>query len=245
MKLKSLFKAMSILGLAFCVNAANAQILEVGTEAGYEPFEFIDENDEFVGFDIDVMNAIAEAQGAKVEFINLPFDLLLTSLKADELHAAISTISITDERKAMYDFSRPYFKGGISMLVKSNTPYTNVNDLKNKTICAQEGTTSFEIAKSLTNKVVGVVIRDDGLTNLKSNKCEALIDDLPVNLYYLSKNNVTDLKDLGNIEAEYYGIAVTKGDTQTLNFINEGLSKIEASGKLQELKVKWFGNSIE
>lgn len=245
MKFKPLTKAMAVLGFAFCANMANAQLLEIGTEAAYEPFEYIDENDNFVGFDIDLVNAIAEVQGFQVEFVNLPFDILLTSLKADELDAVISSLSITSERQAIYDFSKPYFKAGISILVKSNSGFTSINDLRNKRICAQSGTTSYEAASKITNNIVETSFREQSLDFLRTNKCEALADDLPINLYYLSTNNITDLKNLGNLEAEYYGIAVTKGNDATLKLINDGLSKLEASGKLHELKVKWFGNSVE
>ena len=125
--------------------------LKVATEPAFPPFESqAATGGGLEGFDIDLMNAIGEAAGLKVEFESLPFDGIIPALKAGTVDAAISAMTITAERAEAVSFSRPYFKAGLAIAVKAgDTATTSLDALKGKRIAVQIGTTGAAEAKKV------------------------------------------------------------------------------------------------
>ena len=225
--------------------AAGVRKIVVATDSTWPPMEYVDENKKIVGFDIDLMDAIAAAAGFTVEYKSVAWDGIFAGVAADKYDAIISSVTITDERKEQMDFSDSYINAGQILVVKSDsTGVTTLKDLMGKTVGAQIGTTgSFEV-----EKVSGVTLKtydEIGLAfeDLYNGRIQAVVCDTPVAADYALQNEKYkgSLKIVGEpFTEEYYGIVVKKGNKELLDLINAGLKKVEDSGKLAELQKKWL-----
>jgi len=217
--------------------------IRVATDATWPPFEYVDEETmEIVGFDIDLMTAIAEKEGLEIEFINVAWDPLLAGIAQCQYDAAISSISILPERVGKMLFSDPYFEAGQLVAVRiDNTDIADKDDLGGKVVGAQIGTTgSFEV-----DKIAGATLKtydDIGLAfqDLMNGQIDAVVADNPLALGYVGKNP-DKLKNAGGVfTEENYGIAVAKGKTELLEKINKGLRVVKAAGLIEQLSQKWL-----
>jgi ABC-type amino acid transport substrate-binding protein len=119
---------------------AAKNVVVVGTEPTFPPFESKDEKGNFVGFDIDMLRAIGAKAGFEVEFKDLPFDSLIPALNSGQIDAIAAGMSITEDRKKAVDFSEPYFNAGLSLAVqKANATIKSSADLKGKRAAVQQG----------------------------------------------------------------------------------------------------------
>lgn len=244
MKIKSIFKTLSAAALAMCIGgSAYAETLKVGTNAGYAPFEFT-EGSNVVGFDIDVIKAIGEASGFDVEIVDMPFDNLENALNNGTVNIVIAALSITPERSQKMDFSESYYASGLSILVRQEDQgtYAKAEDMQGKVLCAQSGSTGAEEAERLSpGNVKRFSSQPEAFMELQSRRCDGVINDRPVNLYFLSSKGIKDIVEISDIlSAEDYGIAVKKGDAATLKRIDDGLKKIKTTGKYVMIHRKWF-----
>lgn len=241
------------LACALTAQSAMAETLRVGTHPTFAPFEFL-ENDKITGFDIDVINAIAKANGDTVELVSTSFDGLIPSLITSNIDVIVSGMTITEARQKRVDFTDGYYDSYLSILVRQDDTkkYRAAKDLAGQTICVQLGTTGHEFAKTLSkDKVKAFNNEPDAITELTNKGCEAVINDRPVNLYYLQKYNTRNQNgsvELANIvdktmtvNVDKFGMAVRKGNTELLNKLNAGYKKIQENGELDAIYVKWFG----
>ncbi|TET87512.1 MAG: transporter substrate-binding domain-containing protein, partial [Desulfobacteraceae bacterium] len=139
-----------LLSLVLAGCAPKPTKVRIATDATWPPFESVNEQTkEIEGFDIDLMNAIAERADLEIEFVNVGWDALLAGIAQCQYDAAISAMTITEERKKQFLFSDPYFEAGqIVTVLIGNTDITSKDDLSGKVAGAQIGTTgSFEIEK--------------------------------------------------------------------------------------------------
>ena len=217
--------------------------VRVATDATWPPFEYVSEQTKAIeGFDIDLFKAIAEKEGVEVEFINVAWDPLLAGIAQCQYDAAISSITITEERAKEMLFSDPYFEAGQLVTVrKDNTDITDKDALGGKVVGAQIGTTgSFEV-----EKIEGATLKtydDIGLAfqDLINGQIDAVIADSPLTLGYVGKNP-DKLKTAGEVfTSEFYGIAVCKTKPDLLAKINSGLKAVKAEGLIEELIEKWL-----
>ena len=239
----SLVISFSCLLLVSCaVNSSVGKTLRVATEPAFPPFEFKGQAGELEGFSIDLMNAIATAANFKVDFQSLPFDGIIPALQAKTLDAAISSITITEERAKSVSFSRPYFKAGLAIAIRTdNQDITGFDSLKNKKIAVQIGTTGAVKAKS----VPGVQIRSFdsaplALQELLNGNVDAVINDAPVTLYAINTGNLKGIKVVQQLlTEEFYGIATAK-NSPNLALINDGLDRVLKNGTYAQIYQKWF-----
>lgn len=217
----------------------------VGTDATWPPFENTDEQGNIVGFDIDLMNAIAAEEGFQVQFVNVAWDSLLAGMATCQYDAAISAMTITEERKQSFDFSDPYFAAGQVVAVRiDDTTINSKDDLSGKTIGVQLGTTGDIEAQ----KIAGATVKSyDGIAlafqDLLNGQVDAVIADNPLAVGYVGVNP-DKLKIVGEaFTDEYYGIAVCKNKPELVTLFNEGLAKVEAKGVIDELTTKWLVNN--
>jgi len=218
--------------------------LKVGINAEYPPFESVDDAGNIVGFDADLMNAIAEAAGFEFEFVNTRWDGIFVALASGEFDAVISAATITAERAETVDFSDPYFNAGQSITVRGdNTDIMGPDDLAGKKVGVQLGTTG-DIW--LTEETQAEVVRYDENTlafqALAAGDVDAAVADSPTAAEIVRANPEMNLKVLPEAYTdELYGIAVRKERPEVLAAINEGLAAVQASGKYDEIYDKWFG----
>ena len=233
----------SCLLLAGCgVNPSAGKTLRVATEPAFPPFEFQGQGGKLQGFSIDLMNAIASSANFKVEFQSLPFDGIIPALGAKTVDAAISSITITEERAKTISFSRPYFKAGLAIAIRvDNQNITGFDSLKNKKIAVQVGTTGAAKAKSIP----GVQIRSFdsaplALQELLNGNVDAVINDAPVTLYAINTGNLKGIKIVQQLlTEEFYGIATAK-NSPNLALINNGLDRVLKNGTYSQIYQKWF-----
>ncbi|MBN1303082.1 MAG: basic amino acid ABC transporter substrate-binding protein [Anaerolineales bacterium] len=245
MKRSLFFVLVTLIVLSFALSACSgsgSKAVQVATDATWPPFESVDETTkEIVGFDIDLMNAIAEEAGIEVEYVNVAWDSLLAGMAQCQYDAAISAMTITEERRENFAFTDGYFAAGQVVTVKSdNTDIMSKDDLGGKTVGVQLGTTGDIEAQ----KIEGAVVKnyDDislAFQDLLNGQIDAVIADNPLAIEYVGVNE-DSLKIVGEaFTDEAYGIAVCKEDTELLKKLNDGLDKVEANGTIDSLKDKW------
>jgi ABC-type amino acid transport substrate-binding protein len=214
----------------------------VATDATWPPFESVnDKTKQIEGFDIDLFKAIAAKEGLKLEFLNVGFDPLLAGMAQGTYDAAISSITITEERKKDMLFSDPYYAAGQIVAVRKDNNTITGKDNLTGSVGAQIGTTgAMEVQKI---KAATVKTYDDiGLAfqDLMNGQINAVVSDNWLALGYVAKNP-NALKTAGAMfTSENYGIAVAKGKTDLLNKINSGLAKIKSEGQIEALSKKWL-----
>lgn len=224
------------------VNHGAGKTLKVATEPAFPPFEFQGQGGQLQGFSIDLMNAIATSAKFKVNFQSMPFDGIIPGLQAKTIDAAISSITITQERAKSVSFSRPYFKSGLAIAIRQdNTDITGFNSLKNKKIAVQIGTTGALKAKTIP----GVQIRSFdstplALQELENGNVDAVINDAPATLYAINTGNLQGIKVVQQLlTEEFYGIATSK-NSPNLALINQGLTQVLKNGTYTQIYQKWF-----
>jgi polar amino acid transport system substrate-binding protein len=217
--------------------------LHVATDATWPPFESVSEQTkEIEGFDIDLLKAIAAKEKLDLEFINVGFDPLLAGIAQGQYDLAISSITITEERKKDMLFSDPYFAAGQIVTVRAdNADIKSKDNLAGKTVGAQIGTTgAIEM-----QKMPGVTLKtydDIGLAfqDLMNGQIAAVVADNPMALSYVGKNS-TKLKAVGAVFTdENYGIAISKKKADLVAKINSGLKAVKAEGLIDQLSKKWL-----
>ncbi len=224
---------------------AKAKVLKVGTDAGFAPFEFQDEvSKKYVGFDIDLIEAIGKQIGYEVQIQSMGFDGLIPALDAGNIDAIIAGMTITPERAKKVNFSKPYYKSGLSIVVKAdNNTIKNFQDLEGKKLGVQIGTTGAMEAKKIKNATIREFnTAPEAFMDLKAGGIDAVVNDLPVNEYYIAKAGAKDAKVVGEpLNSEDYGIATSKKNATLGEQINKGLDELKKNGEYEKIYVKWFG----
>ena len=226
-------------------SSSSQKVLKVGSSIDFAPFEFQDEGQtQYQGFDMDLIRAIGKEMGYDVEIQNIGFDGLIPALQAKNIDVIISGMTINDERKQNVEFSDPYYQSGLTMVVRdSEQNIKSFKDLKGHKVAVQIGTTSAEKAKEME----GVEVKElntpaDCFMELKNGGVDAVINDRPVNDYYIVKTGATGVKALEEkLTAEDYGIAIAKGNTDLQQKINDALKKLHEDGEYDQIYAKWFG----
>jgi arginine/lysine/histidine/glutamine transport system substrate-binding/permease protein len=222
-------------------NSLGGKTLRVATEPAFPPFEFQGKGGELEGFSIDLMRGVAAAADFQVDFQSLPFDGIIPALQAKTIDAAISSITITQDRAKAVGFSHPYFKAGLAIATLANGNITSFDNLQNKKIAVQIGTTGAEKAKS----VIGAQVRSFdsaplALQELVNGNVDAVINDAPVTLYAINTGNLQGIKVIQQLlTEEFYGIATAK-NSPYLSLINQGLTKVLENGTYLKIYQKWF-----
>jgi polar amino acid transport system substrate-binding protein len=236
-----LFLLIASLIITSC--GGQSQKIKVAMDATWPPFEYVDEQTkDIVGFDVDLIKAIAEKKGLELELLNVSWDPLLAGMAQCQYDIAISAMTITEERKQSFLFSDPYFAAGQIVTVRAdNMDIAGKDSLAGKTVGAQLGTTgAIE-----TEKMDGVTLKtydDIGLAfqDLMNGQIDAVIADNPLALGYVGQNP-DKLKTVGEVFTdEYYGIAVCKNKPDLQATLNEGLAEVQAEGLIDQLIVKWI-----
>lgn len=217
----------------------------VGTEPAFPPFESASQSGELEGFDIDLMNAIGEKAGKTIDFQSLPFDGLIPALQSGTIDAAVSGMTITDERKQTVDFSDPYFEAGLAIAVAKGNPegIQTIDDLKGKRLAVQIGTTGAATANSVADAKVSTFDSAPlALQELANGNADAVINDAPATAEAVKSGNIPGVEVVGQILTdESYGIALPKGSGNA-EAINQAIAELKADGTYATLYKKWIGS---
>jgi len=226
-----------------------ARVYVVGTDAAYMPFESQNDKGEIVGFDVDVVKAIASKAGIEVKFVNTPWEGIFNALGQGDRDLLVSAITITDERRQTMDFSKPYFDAKQLIAVRTDASVTRFEDIKAMKVGVQNGTTGDEVVGKLQGKSSGNIKRFEStplaLKELEAGGVEAVVADNGVVVHYLANNTAGGFKTVGDASfpVEHYGIAVKKGNAELLARIDKGLDDIKADGSYDKIYAAHFGNT--
>lgn len=220
--------------------AGGGEPLSVGSDIPYPPFEQ-GKPGKYTGFDIELIEAIAEKIGRTAEFEDTSFETIFRDVAQGKFEAVISAATITDEREKAVDFSNPYYLSEQAVLVKEGSSIKTLDELEGQTVAVQQGTTGQELAKE---KIGGAEIRPypegpDAVNALKAGTVEAVIIDAPVAQNAVEKSGGVEIAEKVPTEEEY-GIAVAQGDSELLEEINKGLEEIQNDGTYKKIYKKWF-----
>ncbi|TEB06020.1 Glutamine-binding periplasmic protein precursor [Pelotomaculum schinkii] len=225
--------------------SSGKQKIIVGSDATYPPFEYQDEAGRYVGFDLELMSAIAKVSDLEIDFRDMPFDQLITALVSGQLDAVVSGLSITEQRKTAMYFTEPYFQSGLVIAVRpDNSSINSLQDLKGKSVGVMPGTIAQEYANTVPGAKVITFSSSDNtyeqdLIELEKGSVEAVISSYPVVANFINQGN--NLMIVGEkFAVEDYGIAVNKNNPELLEKINSGLQAIKANGQYDLIYKKWF-----
>lgn len=221
---------------------SGGDVVVVGTNPTFAPFEYQDDEGNMVGFDLDLMTAIGEDQGFDVEFKSMEFDALIGALTSGQIDVAAAGMSIDPKRNHVI-FSDPYMDASLGIMVTDDSDIKSVDDLKGKTISAQIGTTGAdkvtEMEEAGDAKAKLLDNYNTCIQDLTSGGCDAIIIDIPVAQAYL-KDHPDGVKLTGEpYAADYYGIAVADDNQELMDKINAGLANIIENGKFEEICKKY------
>jgi polar amino acid transport system substrate-binding protein len=227
--------------------ATAARAYVVGTDAAYAPFESQDEKGQIVGFDIDIVSAIAKKAGFELKFVNTPWEGIFNALNQGDRDLLVSAITITDERARSMDFTAPYFDARQLMAVKGNSKVSRFDELKSLKVGVQTGTTGDDAVSKLQGKNSTNIKRFEStplaLKELESGGVDAVVADNGVVINYVNNNAGARFKTVSDptFVPEQYGIAVKKGNADMLAKLNRGLADIKADGTYDRIYTQYFG----
>jgi len=226
---------------------APAKVYTVGTDAAYAPFESQNEKGEIVGFDVEVVQAIAKKAGFEVKFVNTPWEGIFNALAQGDRDMVVSAVTITAERKQTMDFSAPYFDAAQLIAVKESSKVAKFADLKKLKVGVQTGTTGDEAVTKLLGKTSTNIKRFEStplaLKELESGGVDAVVADNGVVIHHVANNPGSKFKTVADKEfvPEQYGFAFKKGNTELQAKVNKALAEIKADGTYAKIYEQYFG----
>lgn len=228
-----------------------APTFKVATTGTTPPFSFQDDYGNMQGIDIDVIRAIGEEQGFKVEFYKETFQNMFDSVESGNRDMALAGISYKDERAARYGLSKPYFFNPSAIMYANNDlKIHSLEDLKGMRVGGMENGKSVDDIKKvgtygeLSTRETAFLLYED----LMQGKVDAILHDLPIWQYTAKihpEYKVTIVPYEGEeVPEAQQVIMMAKGNTKLIKTVNEGITKLKTEGRFKEIEKQWLGDSI-
>ncbi|BEP28756.1 transporter substrate-binding domain-containing protein [Helicovermis profundi] len=219
----------------------------IAGDNNYPPYEFLDEKNEFKGFNVDILKAIAKKEGFKIKFMPRPWKAAIDLLEFGEVDL-IQGMTKSEERSKKFDFSDRLISNEQVIFVNKDTTYiSSLDDLKGRKISYQKGDISYEILKGKEGiELVEFENQKEAIDALLNKKVSAFIGNKLTGIYNLQKQgNIELVKIVGSpIFSIDYSSAVKKGNTELLSVINKGIKAIKSDGTYDKIYKKWFGETF-
>ncbi|MBQ9376076.1 MAG: amino acid ABC transporter substrate-binding protein [Ruminococcus sp.] len=227
---------------------ADAGKLILGLDATFKPMGYTDENDEVVGFDIDLAKEVCKRLNIKLETYGVNWDTKEMDLDAGTIDCIWNGLSVSPSRKEQMLMSDPYMNNEMVFTIAGDSDYKTLDDLKGKTIAVQNGSTAQEIladcdiADDITVNELATNV--EALNQLEMGMCDAVFLDSVVAQYEINASK-KDFKIMEEgLEEEQYAIGFRKGDQALCDKIMETLSAMKKDGTVEKISTKWFGSDI-
>lgn len=241
------------LGLACAFTAVQARdwaeikksgTLIAATEGAYAPFNYF-QGSKLVGFEIDVMDAVAKQLGLKIQWKTIGFDALIPAITQDRFDLAIAGHAITDERSKSVDFAKPHYCSGGQIIAKAGGPL-KAAELGGKVIGVQIGTTYADAAKKVTGakEVKTFPKNTDAQQALLAGRIDAWVTDRFVGMEAIQKSPKAKLGSGEMLFVEHIATVIKKGNTGLRDEINGALAALKADGTLKKISEKWFKEDV-
>ena len=236
-----------ITGLASAASIMQNDVIRIGTEGTYPPFEFYDDSNNLIGFDIDLSKAIIEKLGKRAEVADMAFDGLIPALITGKIDLIAAAMNATAERRRRVDFSAVYQTPDAILLTKDgNTDINGLNSLSGKTIGVQLGTVEdiYLSESNLPIEIKRYQKTDDAVREVLLDRNDGVFLDTPVGNSYLASDRFKSFlkvafKETIMAEEEGFAFAIRKGDAEFMNAFNAALKEMKNSGELQKIKEKY------
>ncbi|MBU8906055.1 transporter substrate-binding domain-containing protein [Desertibacillus haloalkaliphilus] len=216
----------------------------VVTDNNYIPFEYLDEETgELVGFDIDLVQAVADEAGFEIELEQMEFAGIVAAIASERFDLAIAGMTITEERAESIDFSQPYYDAGLILAVHADTEdIQSIDDVDGKVVATRSGSTSEDFLNENTNANVEAFPEiTEAYQNVLAGRADAVLYDVPNVLYYADTETGGELVAVGDVlKGEQYGMAFPKGSELTEK-VDEALDTLMEDGTYGDIYEKWFG----
>jgi len=221
-------------------------VIRIAMSGAYPPFNFVNDQNQVVGFDPAIGEEIAKRMGLKVEIITTAWDGIIGGLLANKFDAIVGSMSITEEREQVVDFVGPYYRMSRGIFVAKDSTLATVDDLKSAKIGVTLGETHEQWARDQGYDVRTYKGLPELLLELENHRIDAIVnDDIPV-LLAISKND-TPVKqldvDLGGV-ADQAGIAIRKGNPELKKAMQDALDAMQSDGTYLEIAKTWVGGDI-
>lgn len=225
-------------------DSAGADKYIIATDTAFPPFEFTDASGNFVGIDVEIVDAVAEDQGFEYELQSLGFDAALAAVQSGQADGVIAGMSITEERKEKFDFSDSYYSADVTMAVAKDSGIKTYEDLNGKTVAVKTGTNGSDYAKSIADQYnFSIVEFKDSPTmyqDVIAGNTAACFEDYPVMAYNIQQGAGLEIPEGMTAAGSDYGFAVKKGENaELLEAFQTGLANIKENGKYQEIVDKY------
>lgn len=225
-------------------NNSGSKKYVIATDTAFAPFEFTNDKNEFVGIDLDILDAIAKDQGFSYDLSALGFDAALAAVQTGSADGVIAGMSITDKRKETFDFSAAYYDADVTMAVAEGSTIAKYEDLKGKKVAIKTGTNGADYAKSIADKYGFTCVEfKDSPTMYQDvilGNTVACFEDYPVMAYSIKQGAKMQIPEGMTAAGSSYGFAVAKGkNAELLDMFNKGLENIKKNGKFQEIVDKY------
>jgi len=241
---------LCLLCSAISAGAQEGRKIRIGVEGAYPPFSSIGPDGKLKGFDIDITNALCEQMKAQCTLVQQEFDGMIPSLQARKIDAVIASMSITEERQRVVDFSDKYYRTPARFVAKKNSGLkVDQAGLKGKRIGVQRTTTHDRFATDTfkESEIVRYAKQDDVFLDLAAGRLDgALLDWIAASEGFLKTSAGKDFSFQGPIYVDFKyfgvgaGVALRKSDTDLKNQFNAAIKAIRASGVYKKIQDKYF-----
>ena len=223
--------------------------LILGLDDSFPPMGFRNEDNEIVGFDIDVAKEVCKRLNIELKIQPISWDAKEQELNSYNIDCIWNGMSVTEERAKTMSLSSAYLKNNMTFVVKDQSSIKKLEDLKGKTVGIQAGSSAEELLEEseIYDDLKEVITYSENLTafmDLEINQIDAVfLDDIVSNYYIATNNKNYKVLDEG-LESEEYAIGFRKQDTALRDEVNNILSEMKADGTLGKISTKWFGKDI-
>lgn len=237
---------VALAGCGASGSSKNENKLVIGIDDQFAPLGFRDKDNNIVGFDIDYARAAAERMGKEAVFQPIDWKAKESELKSGRIDLIWNGYTITDERKEMVLFTKPYLENSQVIVTLVDSEIAGVNDLAGKVVGLQAQSSAADAldANPIKDKIKTASEFSDNvlaLSDLKTKRLDAVIIDEVVARYYLSQEEGTFKILDESLAPELYGIGVKQGNEELLNKLQQALDELNSDGTAAEISKKWFG----
>ena len=230
--------------LALGTAQAQNRELVVGSSATYRPFAYESPSKEIVGYDVDMIKAIAQKAGLQIKIVNTPWTGIFAALNNGDLDLVISGVTINDKRKQSYDFTAPYFEARQLIAVQKNSTVNSLKDLAGKKIGVVNGSTGDDIASREFGKTNSDIRRFEStpvvISELVNSGLDAAVGDNGVIAFRVQEHKSLKTVNDPSFSKEFFGIVVKQGNKPLLDKLNAGLAAVKADGSYARIYKTWF-----
>lgn len=215
--------------------------LRVGTEGVYAPFS-VKKGEEFTGFDIEVMDAVAERLGVEVEYVATPWDSMFAALESGRFDMVANQVTYNEERAELYDLSDPYVETGGVLVVAEDNPeeIETLEDLRGKRAAENLTSSWAEVAKEYDAEIVGVDGMTEAMANLREGRVDAIVNDKLAVRNYIATNPDPGVKVVDETDESSRSVFAAKKGSGYMPAVNDALAEMEQDGTIDRIYDEYF-----